>query len=114
MLRVEALSEDAQELLRVVAAAQRIDHELLTRVSAMDPRALRAALREAVGQRLLAVDEDDQYAFRHALLREAVHDDLLPVENAELHGSLAAALEHRLGEGEWCLEVQTEVAHHWS
>jgi DNA-binding CsgD family transcriptional regulator/tetratricopeptide (TPR) repeat protein len=113
MLRVEALSEDAQELLRIVAAAQRLDHELLTQVSSMDPRALRSALREAVGQRLLTVDDDDQYAFRHALLREAVHDDLLPGEHAELHGQLAGALEQRIGVGDWCLEVQTEVAHHW-
>ena len=114
MLRVEALSEDAQELLRVVAAAQRIDHELLSQVSDMEPRALRSALREAVGQRLLNVDDNDEYGFRHALLREAVHDDLLPGEHAELHGLLAAALEERLGTGDRCLEVQTEVAHHWT
>jgi DNA-binding CsgD family transcriptional regulator/nucleoside-triphosphatase THEP1 len=112
MLRVEALPDDAQDVLRVVAAAQRIAHDVLEQVSGIEPRALRAALREAVGQRLLVVGDDGQYAFRHALLREAVHDDLLPGEHAELHTALAEVLEH--SDGAATLEVQTEVAHHWS
>ncbi|HEX4807052.1 MAG TPA: helix-turn-helix domain-containing protein, partial [Conexibacter sp.] len=47
MLRVEALSRDAQELLRVVAAGQRVDHEVLREAAGLESRALRDALREA-------------------------------------------------------------------
>ena len=38
---------------------------------------------------------EGSYAFRHALLREVVYDDLLPGERAELHAALARALEQR-------------------
>ena len=34
----------------------------------------------------------DGYAFRHALLAEAVYDDLLPGERVRLHAAYAAAL----------------------
>jgi len=111
MLRVEALGEQAQEVLRIVAAAGRVDHEVLQAVSGVEPPTLRAALREAVGQRLLVVDEDGRYAFRHALLREAVQDDLLPGEQTELHTRLAEALEERMTDA---LDLQSEVAHHWA
>ena len=59
----------------------------------MEPRALRDALREAVAAHLIVADAEGRYAFRHALLREVVADDLLPGERAELHLALARALE---------------------
>ena len=34
---------------------------------------------------MIVADERGRYQFRHALLREVVHDDLLPGEHAELH-----------------------------
>ena len=95
MLRIERLSPDAQELLRVLAAGRRLDHEILAEASGIDPRALRDALREAVAAQLVVADEEGRYAFRHALLREVVVDDLLPGERAELHLALARALERR-------------------
>ena len=56
------------------------------------------AVREAVAQQLLVPDGADGYAFRHALLREAVYGDLLPGERTRLHGALAGLLadEERL------------------
>ena len=95
MLRIERLSGDAQETLRVLAAGRRLDHEILAEASGIDPRALRDALREAVAAQLVVADEEGRYAFRHALLREVVVDDLLPGERAELHLALARALERR-------------------
>ena len=57
------------------------------------------AVREAVAQQLLVPDGADGYAFRHALLREAVYGDLLPGERTRLHGALAGLLadEERAG-----------------
>ena len=95
MLRVERLSEPAQELLRLVAVGQRADHPLLAETSGLDERALRDALREAVDGHILVAGDDGRYRFRHALLREVVEDDLLPGERAALHLALARALEQR-------------------
>ena len=52
-------------------------------------------MREAVAAQLVVADEEGRYAFRHALLREVVVDDLLPGERAELHLALARTLERR-------------------
>jgi DNA-binding CsgD family transcriptional regulator len=95
MLRIERLSPDAQELLRLLAAGRRLQHEVLADASRIDPRVLREALREAVAAHLIVADAEGRFSFRHALLREVVHDDLLPGERAELHLALARALEAR-------------------
>src|SRR5215207_6535840 len=91
-LRIEKLGPDAQEVVRVLAAGGRLDDAILGEVARLEPRALREALREAVASHIV-VPEGDCYVLRHALLREAVHDDLLPGERAELHLALARALE---------------------
>ena len=113
MLRVERLSEPAQELLRLVAVGERLDHPLLAEASELEPRALRDALREAVEAHILVAQDDAVYRFRHALLREAVEGDLLPGERSELHLTLARALELRAAED---ADAQTTaaVAHHFA
>ncbi|HEY6886924.1 MAG TPA: AAA family ATPase [Solirubrobacter sp.] len=95
MLRIERLSSDAQETLRVLAAGRRLNHDILSDASGIDSRALRDALREAVAAQLVVTDEEGRYMFRHALLREVVVDDLLPGERADMHLALARALERR-------------------
>jgi ATP/maltotriose-dependent transcriptional regulator MalT len=112
MVRIERLDGDAQELLRVVAAAQRADHDLLVDAAGLDPRTLRDALREVVAANLLVVDDEGRYTFRHALLREVVTDDLLPGEAAELHRAMAKALEPRMRNGAGSAQVASAIAHH--
>jgi DNA-binding CsgD family transcriptional regulator/tetratricopeptide (TPR) repeat protein len=109
MLRVEQLSEPAQELLRLVAVGQRLDHPLLVQTSGLDERTLRDALREAVDGHILVATEEGTHRFRHALLREVVEDDLLPGERAALHLSLARALEPRADGA----VLTAAVAHHF-
>jgi DNA-binding CsgD family transcriptional regulator len=113
MLRVERLSEPAQELLRLVAVGQRLDHPLLAETSGLEPRALRDALREAVDGHILVAADDGTHRFRHALLREVVDDDLLPGERAALHLTLARAVEAHLDESS-SAALQAEVAHHYA
>jgi DNA-binding CsgD family transcriptional regulator len=113
MLRVERLSEPAQELLRLVAVAQRADDPLLGETSGLDSRALRDGLREAVDGHILLAGDDDRYRFRHALLREVVEDDLLPGERAALHLALARALEARIDESAGAV-LTAAVAHHFA
>ncbi len=110
MVRIDRLGEDAQEVLRVLAVAERADHRLLAEASALDPPALRAALRDAVASHLIVAGADARHAFRHALLREVVVDDLLPGEREGLHLALARALEARADGA----QVAAGIAFHYS
>jgi DNA-binding CsgD family transcriptional regulator len=116
MLRIESLPSTAQELLRLLAAGQRMDHELIEAASGIDPREVREALREAVSSHIVTANENGFYGFRHALLREVVHDDLLPGEHAQLHRAIAEALEdrlHREGGGGGAHRTAA-IAHHYT
>ncbi|HWN28829.1 MAG TPA: AAA family ATPase, partial [Actinomycetospora sp.] len=81
---------------RVVAAAatlgRRFDWELVPGIAEVDGRTAVEGLRAAVGQQLVEVDGDG-FAFRHALTREAVLDDLLPPERRDLAQRAWPALE---------------------
>src|SRR3954453_12944621 len=114
MLRIEALPSTAQELLRLLAAGQRMDDELIEGGSGIDPREVRAALRERISSHIIVASENGFYGFRHALLREVVHDDLLPGEHAELHRAIARALEERTErEGHGGAHRTAAIAHHY-
>ncbi len=114
LVRVEQLSDESQRLVRLLAVgSDRVGHDLLASVAAVDADALDRTLREAVSANVLRVDGDG-YAFRHALVREAVHADLLPGEHARLHALYAATLERRLASGAGPRRAVTaEAAHHW-
>ena len=90
-LRIDRLGDDAQEVVRVLSAGGVLDDALLAEVSGLDRRALRDGLREAMAAHIVVL-HGERYTLRHALMAEAVHDDLLPGERAELHRALAAAL----------------------
>ena len=114
MLRVETLSEPTRALLRVAAAAgRRVSHRLLARVGELPDGELDDALREAVAANVV-VQESDTFAFRHALVREAVSTDVLPGERTKLHAALAEALtqDPSLGDG-MAGTTAAEVAYHW-
>jgi predicted ATPase len=74
------MPEHTQEVVRVASAGgERIGHALLVAVMGLDDSALANALRPAVAANVLLTDTDG-YMFRHNLIREAVHDELLPGE----------------------------------
>jgi DNA-binding CsgD family transcriptional regulator len=93
--RVDALTANAQKLLRAASVAGRaVPEELLAEVAALDEAELLRALRETVDTHLLVVDPGGHgYAFRHALTRDAVYEDMLPGERVRLHAAYAAALD---------------------
>ncbi|BCJ61037.1 helix-turn-helix transcriptional regulator [Micromonospora endophytica] len=113
LARVDRLPEPAQRVLRIAAAGGiRLAHHLLAEVAGLPEAELDDALRAAVAAQLLVADPDGDYEFRHALVREAVHDDLLPGEHARLHARFAAAVEaqpHLVAAG----RAPAEIAHHW-
>ncbi len=111
--RLDALPEQAKEVLRIAAAAgRRVDHRLLERVAQLPDDELYGGLRTAVEHQALVADGDG-YRFRHALLQEAVHEQLLPGERARLHGSFAKALTEDPGlAADGADGVHAELAHH--
>jgi DNA-binding CsgD family transcriptional regulator len=89
---VQRLPEETQELLRAASAGgQRTGHALLAAVTGLAGDDLAHRLRPAVAANVLRADEDG-YAFRHALIREAIYDDLLPGERTRLHTRFAEVL----------------------
>ena len=111
--RVERLPEQAQQLLRLLAVIGRAGHDLLAEAAAIEPATLSIAMREAVEAQIVITDGEGRFAFRHALLREVLYEDLLPGERAELHLKLAQALERMRGghDEAW---IVTGSAHHYN
>jgi DNA-binding CsgD family transcriptional regulator/tetratricopeptide (TPR) repeat protein len=115
LVRLERLSELAQQVVRVAAAAgRRVDHRLLAAVAGVDETTLFGALREAVAAQVLVPDSSDRsYEFRHALLRETAYEDLLPGEREGLHVALARVLDAQPELAADGTGVAAELAYHW-
>lgn len=92
LLRIERLDETAQGMVRAAATAgRRVRHNLLAAVVDLPESDLDVALRSAVEANVL-VPDGGSYAFRHALLAEAIYDDLLPGERTRLHRAYVQAI----------------------
>jgi DNA-binding CsgD family transcriptional regulator/tetratricopeptide (TPR) repeat protein len=113
--RVEALSPDAQRLLRTASVAGRaVPDRLLAEVAVMSEAELFGVLREAVENHLLLVDHAaHSYAFRHALTRDAVYEDMLPGERGHLHAAYGEALTRDRTLAGDAAAVPAALAHHW-
>jgi DNA-binding CsgD family transcriptional regulator len=119
--RVERVSDAAQQVLRAAAVEGRRADDDIVRALVRDFSGLAdpeydAAVRELVAHQLLVPDLADAghepgsgYAFRHALLREAVYNDLMPGERTRLHARLAALLATR---APGTPGVAAQLAHH--
>src|SRR5215472_5997619 len=86
-------------------------HALLSAITGIGDRALIAAVSPAVSANVL-VPEADGYAFRHALIHEAIVGEVLPWEKTRLHTRLAEALAadpSLVPPG----RAVIEQAHHW-
>jgi DNA-binding CsgD family transcriptional regulator/tetratricopeptide (TPR) repeat protein len=90
--RTHDLSPDLLRLLRIASVGgTTIDEDLLSHVAGLDIERTRELLRRAIEVQLLTLD-DHGCRFRHALLAEALHDDLLPAERREYHAAYADGL----------------------
>jgi DNA-binding CsgD family transcriptional regulator/tetratricopeptide (TPR) repeat protein len=108
LARVQALPERAQQALGVAAVAgRRVPHRLLAEVAKWPEPDLERSLRAAMAAGVLVADSrTGTYAFRHALLQEAVYDELLPGEQVRLHATYARVLAAQ-AQG-----AAAELAHH--
>ncbi|MDG4861732.1 AAA family ATPase, partial [Streptomyces sp. T-3] len=95
LVRVEALPDGVQRVVRIAAeGGSEVEFGLLATVTGLAEDELIEALRTAVGAAVLQPsDEGESFRFRHALMREAVADDLLPGERSRLSRRYAEALE---------------------
>jgi len=108
LVRLDRLDETAQQVVRLAAVAgRRVSHSLLTAASGLPDSALDLALRSAVESNVLVVGRDGTYSFRHALLGEAVYDDLLPGERVRLHAAYSETLHEGRARG-----TAAELARH--
>jgi DNA-binding CsgD family transcriptional regulator len=93
LARVERLSGPAQQVMRAAAVAGReAEDDIVREASGLAAADYEAAVRECMAQQLLVPDGEHGYAFRHALIREALYADLLPGERTRLHGRFAELL----------------------
>lgn len=107
LVRLDRLGDDARQVVRTASVSgRRVTHELLVAASGLPVETVDAAARQAVEMHVIEVT-GDRYSFRHALLGEAVYDDLLPGERVRLHARYAQVL--RDGEA---LGTAAELARH--
>lgn len=94
--RIERLSPEAQATLSAASViGLRFPFEVLRATTGASATDVLAHLRQFI-ELQLAIEQggdDDVYAFRHALTREVVYDELLAPERKALHRAVAAALE---------------------
>ncbi|KAA1397202.1 AAA family ATPase [Aeromicrobium ginsengisoli] len=93
LMRLERLDDNARRLVRAAACSDaRHDYSVLTQVVGLAEDELDEALRSAIDHKVLTRVGEDSYWFRHALLAEAVRDDLLPGERRRIHAAYLEAL----------------------
>jgi len=112
--RVEQLAEPTAALLRqATVLTEDLDDALLAAITGRTTEQTTAALRDALAHQFLVI-EGRRCRFRHALVREALYEDLLPGERERLHRAAALAVD-----GSSWAQRQPEhtrwatLAHHW-
>ena len=99
LVRLDGLGETARQVVRTASVAgRRVSHDLLAATCELRSEQLEEGVRGAVEMNVL-VTEGGRYGFRHALLGEAIYDDLLPGERVRLHGRYAEALRSGAASG---------------
>ena len=98
------LDPAAQSMLRALAVGgMQVSHDVLREI--WDGNNIDAAVR-AAADAVLVVPAEDGYSFRHALVREAVRDELLPGEGRRLHRRYAEVLSAAGA-------AASETSYHW-
>jgi DNA-binding NarL/FixJ family response regulator len=107
--RMARLSAPAQRLARLASVVGRtVPHDLLATLVPQDD--LDVAVRDLVDHGQLVIVEPDAYAFRHALIHEALYRELLPGERRQAHAAVARSLT---AHPELAMSQAAELAHHW-
>ncbi len=93
-LRTELLSEGARRVLTLAAVTGRhFDFALLQALTEADEVQLLPLIKELIAAQLVVEESAEQFAFRHALTRQAVYVQLLARERKVLHREIAETFE---------------------
>jgi DNA-binding CsgD family transcriptional regulator len=93
--RIERLSDAARRVTLLAAVAgRRFDFALLRRITRHKEQELLALIKELIAAQLVVEESEEQFAFRHALTREAIYQQLLLRERRALHRTIAETMEH--------------------
>ncbi len=96
--RTDQLSESARRVLMLAAVAgRRFDFSLLQQLTSYDEERLLALMKELLAAQLVVEESAEQFAFRHALTRQAIYASLLARERRALHRSIADLMERLSG-----------------
>lgn len=110
--RIAGFDESTSEVLYYAAiVGRRFDFELLLRLLDCKEADLLRIIDTLVANHIVVEvpdDEEDRYRFRHALIREALYDDMLGRERRMKHREVLRALEER---GPEACEID-QLAHH--
>lgn len=94
--RTASLSEAARNVLTLAAVAGRhFDFALLQQITRLDEYRLLPIMKELVAAQLVVEESADQFAFRHALTRQAIYSQLLARERRALHRTIAETMEQQ-------------------
>jgi DNA-binding CsgD family transcriptional regulator len=94
LVRLDRLDDDARLVVRAASCGGgRVSDRVLATVVGLAPAAFDGAMRSAIDHKVLTQVGDESYVFRHALLAEAVRDDLLPMERRRIHHAYLDALD---------------------
>jgi tetratricopeptide (TPR) repeat protein len=96
--RVDELDQVVGGVLDIAAViGERFDFGLLQELGSYGDDALLACLKQLIDARLVLEISIEQFAFRHALIRQAVYAGLLGRERRFTHQRIAMVLERRAG-----------------
>jgi hypothetical protein len=91
--QIEELDPAARRVAEAAAVlGQRVPFDLLATVTGTAEAELIGSLRELVARGVLTESDDDEFSFRHALLREALTGQLLGRQRRRLHEAALDAL----------------------
>ncbi|CAN5646771.1 LuxR family transcriptional regulator [soil metagenome] len=113
LARVERLSAPARAVVAAAAVAGTADEGLLAEITGLQEDPLAASLREAIERGVIEPIDGDRYGFRHALLRDAVYQQMLAGERARTHRRIAVALSAHAEDDAQDAGVLGQLAHHW-
>lgn len=114
--RIDRLPADARRLLQEAAVLGAVFDEALLRSIAVGSEAAEAALERLVEADLIQQVGHDRshYRFTHALVHEAVYQNLLLARRTDLHERAGRALERAAGPHPERLSDLEALGHHWS
>lgn len=105
--RLGRIGQPARRLIDLAAISGRsFDFAVLHELTAHTDQELLAQVKELIAARLVVEESADRFAFRHALIREALYSQLLVRERQPLHEQLVQAIERVHSDS---LESQLEI-----